>query len=398
VAQAASRIGEYCAGAPVFRSFGRAGFALDALERSNARLRDESLCSLVPFAASLQTGRIVVDIGLFAALALAAFRLDGGNADIGALAFALLVGFVATEMFVGAIGGQLVRLRLADGGQASIARFEMEPGDAAKADCRMPADDTIAFRNVGFRYAPDLPWALNDVSFVARPGRVLAIVGPSGAGKSTVARLLTRGDDPDTGCVALGGVDLREIDPAYLRSRFAVVEQNVFLFRDTLRCNLMLGRPDAGADALAAAIAIARLEDMIAALPLGLDTPLGDGGWTLSGGERQRVAIARAVLKDAPILVLDEATASVDPLTEHAIHDAIKRLSAGRMLVVIAHKLNLVAHADHIVVIDRGEIVAQGRHAALIAGSGLYAKMWHAQRRGGGWLVRADGESIKEPE
>jgi ATP-binding cassette subfamily C protein CydCD len=213
------------------------------------------------------------------------------------------------------------------------------------------------------------------VSFSVPAGSTVALVGPSGAGKTTVANLMLRFWDPDAGVVRLGGHDLREYELDDLRRRIALVAQDTYLFNDTLRGNILLARPGASAKELLAAVDKAALDDFVAALPDGLETVVGERGAQLSGGQRQRVAIARAFLKDAPILILDEATSHLDAVSEQAVRSALDVLSRDRTTVVIAHRLSTVRAADQIIVLDDGRVAEVGAHASLLARGGLYAHL-----------------------
>lgn len=232
----------------------------------------------------------------------------------------------------------------------------------------------ICFDKVRFSYGGVS--VLYDVSFLARAGTVTAVVGPSGAGKSTIASLIPRFWDVDCGSVAIGGVDVRDIGMDQLMDTVAFVFQSTFLFSDTIEANIRFGKPDATDEEVEAAARAARAHDFIRAQPKGYATRIGEGGAVLSGGERQRIAIARAILKDAPIIVLDEATAFADPDNEAAIQQALAALSAGRTLIVVAHRLHTIARADQILVIEAGRIVERGRHGDLVAGGGHYARLW----------------------
>jgi ATP-binding cassette subfamily B protein IrtA len=239
------------------------------------------------------------------------------------------------------------------------------------------ADASVRFAGASFSYGSRR--VLDGIELSVAPGRCLALVGPSGSGKSTLARLIARFHDVEAGAIEIGGVDVREIKPDVLNAHVAYVFQDVFLFAGTVAENIRLAKPAATDDEVAAAARAAQAHDFIAALPDGYDTLIGERGFGLSGGERQRISIARAILKDAPILVLDEATAFADPENEALIQDAIAALARQRTLIVIAHRLHTIAHADMIAVLDSGRVAEQGSHAELLTKDGLYAAMWRAQ-------------------
>lgn len=242
-----------------------------------------------------------------------------------------------------------------------------------------PQPGTVEFDNVTFGYDADNP-VIHGISFTAQAGTVTALVGPSGGGKTTLARLIARFYDPDSGTVRIGGVDAREVSFEWLLSRVAIVFQDISLAHDTVANNIALGHEDVPFEKIEEAARAACIHERIMRLPHGYDTVIGSEGGFLSGGEKQRITIARAYLQDAPILILDEATAQADPQSERAIHQALSALSVGRTVIVIAHRLATVANADQILVIDEGMLIETGRHNELIQRGGTYAALWQAQQ------------------
>lgn len=245
----------------------------------------------------------------------------------------------------------------------------------------------IEFKNVNFGY--DSRQVLKDVSFRIPEKTSTAIVGPSGSGKTTICSLLARFYDPQSGSISVGGHNLREFTCDSLLSNISMVFQNVYLFHDTIRANICFGKPDATEEEMIEAAKKARCHDFIMALPQGYDTVVGEGGGTLSGGEKQRISIARAILKNAPIIILDEATASIDPENEHLIQQAISELTRGKTIITIAHRLATIQTADQILVIDDGRVVESGTHAELIKQEGLYRRFTAIREQAEGWRIAA---------
>jgi ABC-type multidrug transport system fused ATPase/permease subunit len=237
----------------------------------------------------------------------------------------------------------------------------------------------VAFEGVTFRYGPGEPEALRDVSFRAEAGQTVALVGRSGAGKTTAAHLLLRFWDPQNGRIALGGHDIRAFGLDELRRQIALVAQDTYLFNTSLMENLRLGRPDATDEEVFEAARRANVSEFAEVLPEGYETVVGERGMQLSGGQRQRVAIARALLKDAPVIILDEATSHLDAVNEAEVRAALDRLMAGRTTLVIAHRLSTIRTADRIVVLDEGRVMEQGTHAELLALDGLYSHLIASQ-------------------
>jgi ATP-binding cassette subfamily B protein len=240
---------------------------------------------------------------------------------------------------------------------------------------------TMVFDAVTFAYHPDEPPVLRELSFHVQPGETVALVGPSGAGKSTCVSLLLRFWDPHAGAIRLGGIDLRDFPLDDLRRRIAIVQQDNYLFNTSIRENVRLGKPEATDAEIEAAARAANIHAFIVGLPNGYDTVVGERGAKLSGGQRQRLALARAFLKNAPLLVLDEATSNLDSENERLIKAAVARLMQGRTTLVIAHRLSTILSADRVVMLDRGQVVASGHHADLVAADGPYAQLIAAQRR-----------------
>lgn len=252
----------------------------------------------------------------------------------------------------------------------------------------VPADCTIRFENVTFSYSSDSPPAVKDFTLEMKQGTITALVGPSGSGKTTVAGLASRFWDPQEGAITLGGKDLRRISTKVLRRKECFVFQHNHLIKGTLLDNVRLGRPEATLDDVCKVLESAQCSDIVEKLPDGLDTMIGPGGVYLSGGEVQRIAIARAMLRDSPVIIMDEATAFADPENEHLIQKAFEELAHGRTVLLIAHRLTTVMNADTICVMDNGSVVESGRHTELMALDGRYRAMWEDYQKAFSWKVK----------
>jgi ATP-binding cassette, subfamily C, bacterial CydC len=324
---------------------------------------------------------LMMNLAMVSVLALAIPLVASGEIRGVYLAFLALVMLGSFEA-VQPLGKAFQFLgRSVNAGERLFEIVDAEPEVTDPPDPLPPTTDhALRFEGVTFRYERDAPPVLQDISFTLEPGKRVAVVGPSGAGKSTLADLLLRFWDPTSGSVTLGGCDLRDLAQTDLRELVGVVSQDTHVFTDTLRGNLLVANPRATDADLRRALARAHLSDLAEGLPDGLDTHLGEQGLRLSGGERQRLSIARALLKDAPILVLDEPTANLDPETEAGVLEAAYELMPGRATLVITHRLVRMEEADEILVLDRGRIVERGRHEGLVNARGLYQELFEAQR------------------
>src|ERR1700744_2282956 len=262
-----------------------------------------------------------------------------------------------------------------------------EPDDSDKPALKL-TDARVELRDVPFAYRANEP-VLNRMSFVAEPGKVTALVGPSGGGKSTVLALLLRFYEVTEGDILIDGQAISKVSRNSLRHQTAYVGQDVYLFRDTVRANIAFGKAGASEDEIVAAAKAARPPGFIIGFPLGYDTPVGEHGTQLSGGQRQRIAVARALVKNAPIILLDEATAALDSESEQQVQEAIEHLCRNRTTIVIAHRLHTIMHADTILVVEAGEIVERGRHDDLLRRAGRYASFFRIQHRDTGVLALA---------
>lgn len=362
------------------RVFGNRARERDAYAGHSRALRD------IQIKRSLIWRWFTLTLGLFSALGPAIIYWYGAHLIVqGALTVGTIVAFVA---YLGRLYGPVSALaNVHVEVMSAIAVFERLFGvldlvpsvqDRPGARGIATSEGRISFEHVGFRYREDRP-LLEDVSFEARPGELVALVGPSGAGKSTISYLIPRFYDPTEGRVLLDGVDLRDITLESLEAQLGVVTQEPFLFHTTIRENLRYAKPDATDEELVAACRSANIHEMIASLPEGYDTTVGERGYRLSGGEKQRLALARVILKSPRILILDEATSALDSHSEALIQAALTPLMQGRTTVAIAHRLSTILHADQILVVDKGRIVERGKHAELLAQGGLYANLYREQ-------------------
>lgn len=388
---------EYVRGIPVVKMFQQTVYSFKAFY---AAIRDYSdLAS--QYAMSCRVGQtcfLTFINGAFALLIPAALLLASGG-DVRTL----LVNFIFYALFAPACGQMINRIMYMSEAvmeaDEAVGRLDeilsQEPMENTGIE-KQPADAAVSFDHVTFTYpGADRP-ALSDVSFAVRPGQVTALVGPSGGGKTTAASLIPRFWDADSGAVSIGGVNVKEMDTEDLMKQTAFVFQDTRLFKESLLENIRAARPDASREEVLSAAHAAQCDDILEKLPQGLDTVVGARGVYLSGGEQQRIALARAILKDAPIVVLDEATAFADPENEHQIQKAFEALIRNKTVLMIAHRLSTVQDADHIIVLSGGKIAEQGCHESLLAQHGVYAAMWEDYQRSARWKVgRTDPKSGK---
>ncbi|MBB4212527.1 ATP-binding cassette subfamily B protein [Rhodothalassium salexigens DSM 2132] len=364
---------EYLAGMPVVKIFNRTGESLAETSkavRDYADIETEWGRYYIPLGGSFYT---LVLTNIVFILPVGLLLLQTGTLSLATLLFFMLLGANYSQPLL-KLFNQFHTLAHISMGSTIVAELLQTP---AQSDTGRRVDFPhydIAFESVSFGYSDHD--VLHGVSFTARTGKITALVGPSGSGKSTVASLVPRFWDVRMGRVMLGGVDVRDIGLDQLMDTVAFVFQNTFLFSDTIAANIRFGNPQASDEEVEAAARAARAHEFISKLPNGYDTMLGEHGAALSGGERQRLAIARALLKNAPVVILDEATAFADPDNEAAIQEAIGELTKGRTLIVVAHRLHTIASADQILVMKDGRLIERGRHDDLLKTDGLYTRMW----------------------
>ena len=293
-------------------------------------------------------------------------------------------------------GEMFFMLPMIDASIDRVEEIDCAPRMDEGGSVQTPKHCDISFEHVDFSYGERK--IIRDVSFTIPEGTTTAIVGPSGSGKTTLTSLMARFWDVDSGTVKLGGINVKDYALDSLMRNFSMVFQRVYLFNDSIENNIKFGKPDATHEEVVAAAKAARCHDFITALPDGYDTIIGESGATISGGERQRLSIARAMLKDAPIIILDEATANVDPENEVELQEAVKALTAGKTLVMIAHRMKTVQEADQILVLDQGRIVQRGRHAELMKQDGIYADFVCSRRSAESWRIAERKSSEVEAE
>lgn len=379
---AGNRLEEYLQGIRVMKAYNLLGDRFVRLRDAFAELRRACIrleALLGPFVLLAIT---LVRAGLTLMVLCGTYLLLGGELSVLTFVMFLVVGSRVFDPLTSALTN-FTEFRHFSISGGRILKLMNEP--EMKGTKEAPASGEIVFENVSFGYRDKE--VLHDISMTLPQNSLTALVGPSGSGKSTVMKLCTRFYDPSGGRVTFGGIPMREIDPEKLMSRISMVFQDVYLFQDTIRNNIRFGKKDASDDEIIAAAKKACCHDFIMRLPQGYDTMVGEGGCTLSGGEKQRLSIARAMLKEAQIVLLDEATASLDPENEVEVQKAIDSLIKGRTVIVIAHRLKTIMNADRIIVLAEGQVVEQGTHDSLMRNDGLYARLWNIQERTQGWRL-----------
>ncbi|MGQ9458015.1 MAG: ABC transporter ATP-binding protein [Anaerolineae bacterium] len=371
---------ENLAGIRVVKAFAREPYELRRFEEQNLALLDENLQAIRAIAVNLPLLFFAGSLGTVIVLGFGGFQVMGGRLSLGELvAFNTYLGLLM--MPIGMLG-MILAMTTRAGASAErvfeILDAQSDVTESPHARPLPPIRGEVTFEHVSFRYFGG-EYVLRDVSFTAKPGQMVALVGATGSGKTTIVNLIPRFYDPTEGRVLVDGVDVREVTLESLRSQIGIVLQETTLFTGTIRENIAFGRPDATDEEIVAAARAAEAHDFILSFPQGYDTPVGERGVTLSGGQKQRIAIARALLLDPRILILDDATSSVDVETEYQIQQALLRLMEGRTSFVIAQRMSTLRHADLILVLDQGRIVAQGTHEELLHESPIYAEFYYLQ-------------------
>ncbi|NJN19778.1 MAG: ABC transporter ATP-binding protein, partial [Oscillochloris sp.] len=373
-------------GLPTLQAFGQTGARITLLTQRAREVLRQTLGVLTVSTVGISAASAVALLGLALGLGWAGVRVSEGELSLAVLVVLLLIGLELFRPLTEVATNYQECVAAVTATDRISAILDTQPVVAATAQAPVPALSrglplTLDFEKVSFSYPGERGFAVRDVSFTLQSGERIGIVGASGAGKTTLTNLLQRLYDPSAGAIRLNGQDIRDLPLEQLRAQIAVVGQETFLFNGPVAENLRVGKADATDDELVIAAKAANAHAFIEALPDGYATRVGERGVRLSGGERQRIAIARAILRDAPILILDEATSSVDAENEAAIQSALDRLSVGRLTLIVAHRLSSLARADRCLVFERGQLVAVGTHRELLAQNGVYARLMAQQAR-----------------
>lgn len=376
---------EYIRGLSIVKSFGQEGASTQSFRSANKALKDIRIGIEKGFTPFNCLHLFALKLASMGIVFICAWQAAQGQMSMTFFLMFVLFSFV---MFgsVENINDAAHLLGVIDSAMDKLEALEnAEYIDQDRTDIK-PTSYDIEFKDVSFGY--DDRMVLHDLNFTIPQNATTAIVGPSGGGKTTLCNLIARFYDVNSGTITLGGTDIRAFTCDSLLRNISMVFQNVYLFRDTIKNNIKFGRPDAADEQIIAAAKAARCHDFIMALPDGYDTVIGEGGSSLSGGEKQRISIARAMLKDAPIVILDEATASIDPENEHLIQEAISALTHGKTIVTIAHRLATIENADQILVIDGGTVAQRGTHEELLEQEGTYKTFIKIREQAEGWRIK----------
>lgn len=376
---------EYIRGLSIVKSFGQEGASTQSFRSANKALKDIRIGIEKGFTPFNCLHLFALKLASMGIVFICAWQAAQGQMSMTFFMMFVLFSFV---MFgsVENINDAAHLLGVIDSAMDKLEALEnAEYIDQDGTDIK-PTSYDIEFKDVSFGY--DDRMVLHDLNFTIPQNATTAIVGPSGGGKTTLCNLIARFYDVNSGTITLGGTDIRAFTCDSLLRNISMVFQNVYLFRDTIKNNIKFGRPDAADEQIIAAAKAARCHDFIMALPDGYDTVIGEGGSSLSGGEKQRISIARAMLKDAPIVILDEATASIDPENEHLIQEAISALTHGKTIITIAHRLATIENADQILVIDGGTVAQRGMHEELLEQEGTYKTFIKIREQAEGWRIK----------